>query len=227
VQNRLLLALCFLSATSFGQNTGPTGPDTEYAPCLEGQAGTRVYESPQLTSSDGLWRAYASVEAKPDPRLNCSDTSTLLIKGSGEASFQLVHTIKPDPQMVGNGMKPISWSTQRHLLAVQVLYWQYGSDAGGVSLLIYDADRKRIIEPDLAKLFARRYKREECAYEMGEVLGFDSHNRVPFEAGDDMIATENGTDPKSTCLGGPIEWALDIYTNQLELLRHLGSDHNQ
>jgi hypothetical protein len=221
VQNRWLLVLLILSATSFGQNTGPTGPDSEYAPCLEGQTGIRVYESPQIASPDGLWRAYASVEATPDPRFSCFNTSTLLVNGPAELTFQTVHTIKPDPQMVGNGMKPICWSPQRHLLAVQVLYWQYGSDAGGFSLLIYDADHKRIVEPDLAKLLARRYKREECAYEIGEVLGFDSQNRVLFEAGDDMIATENGTDPMSTCLGGPTEWALDIDKDQLELVKRL------
>src|SRR5690242_10755286 len=47
----------------------------------------------------------------------CSDTSTLLVQGPGGTNFEAVHTIKPDPQMIGNGMKPISWSPERHLLA--------------------------------------------------------------------------------------------------------------
>lgn len=219
--------MCLFSATSFGQNTSPTGPDTEYAPCLEGQTGVRVYESPQLTSPDGQWRTYASVEAKPDGMLGCSDTSTLLIKGPGDVSFQAVHTIKPDPQMVVNGMKPISWSPRRHLLAVRVFYWQYGSDAGGFSLLVYDADRKHVIEPDLAKLFARKYTKKECACEMGKVLGFDSRDRVLFSADDVIDPGDDEPLPETRCVGDYTEWALDIDSNQLELVKHLAPDNNR
>jgi hypothetical protein len=221
------VAVCFFSAGLFAQETGPTGPDTEYAPCLEGQTGIRVYESPQLASPDGQWRAYASVEARPDPKFGCSDTSTLLVQGPGQASFQTAHIIKPDPQMVGNGMKPVSWSPQRHLLAVQVLYWQEGSDAGGNSVLVYDADRSRTIKPDFVELFARKTGKKECAFEIGRVLGFDSQNRVLFEASDDMIATENGSDPTNVCLGSPGLWALEIEKNQLEFVKHLEPENSQ
>jgi hypothetical protein len=218
--------MCLFSATSFGQNTSPTRPDTEYAPCLEGQTGVRVYESPQVTSPDGQWRTYASVEAKQGGMLGCSDTSTLLIKGPGDVRFQTVHTIKPDPQMVGNGMKPISWSLQRHLLAVRVLYWQDGSDAGNVSPLIYDADHKRVIEPDLAKLFAQKYNKKECAFSFGKVLGFDSRNRVLFSADDVIDPGDEEPLPETRCLGDYTEWALDIDSNQLELVKHLAPDNN-
>jgi hypothetical protein len=219
--------LCLLSTTLFSQNTGPTGPDTEYAPCLEGQAGVRVYETPQLASPDRLWRAYASVAATPDPRFGCSDTSTLFVEGPGEVTFQTVHTIKPDPQMVGNGMKPISWSPQHHLLAVQVIYWQDASDAGGFSLLVYDADRKRIIEPDLAKLFARKYNKKECAFEVRNVLGFDSQDRVLFSVDDVIDPGDDEPIPETRCVGGPTEWALDIDKNHLELVKHSGPDDIQ
>lgn len=216
------------SATLLAQETGPTSPpDSEYAPCLEGQAGIRVYESPQLTSPDGLWRAYASVEARPGPPLGCSDTSTLLVEGPGEATFQTVHTIKPDPYLCCNGMKPISWSPQRHLLAVRVFYWQDPSDFAFHTALIYDADRKRIIEPDPAKLFARKYNKKECAFNFDKVLGFDSRNRVLFSANDVIDPGDEEPVPETRCLGGPGEWALDIDSNQLELVKHLALDNNQ
>jgi hypothetical protein len=228
VQSGWIIAVCLFSATLLAQETGLTSPpDAEYAPCLEGQSGIRVYKTSQLTSPDGLWRAYASVEATPDPRFGCSDISTLLVEGPGEATFQPVHTIKPEPQRVGNGMKPISWSPQRHLLAVRVLYWQDGSDAAGFSPLIYDADRKRIIEPDLVKLFARKYNKKECAFNFDKVLGFDSRNRVLFSADDVIDPGDEEPVPETRCLGDSTEWALDIDSNQLELVKHLAPDNNQ
>lgn len=203
---------------SFAQVTGPTGPDTEYAPCLEGQMGARNYESPVLVSPDEQWRAYASVEAKPG-KVGCSNVSTLQVQGPNDSTFQIVHTIKPDLQIQGNGLKLVSWSPQHHLLAIRVLYWQDGSDAGGYSLLVYDADRKRAIEPDLAKLFARRYLKKECAFDITNVLGFDSRNRVLFEANDKYDGTEDEPAPTTRCLSAPTVWVLDLEANQLELVK--------
>jgi hypothetical protein len=222
-----VLAVCLLSVTSFAQETGPTGPDAEYAPCLEGQQGVRVYESPQLTSPDGQWRAYASVEARPDSSFGYSDTSTLLLEGPRKFNFQTVHTIKPEPQSHGNGMVPISWSPQHHLLAVRVFYWQDGSDAAGRSVLIYDADRRRAIEPDFANLFTRKYTKKECAFSIQDVLGFDSQNRVLFSADDVIEPGDDEPTAETRCLGGPGVWALDIEKNQLEFVKHLEPEDSQ
>jgi hypothetical protein len=154
----------------------------------------------------------------------CSDTSTLLVQGPGGTNFEAVHTIKPDPQMIGNGMKPISWSPERHLLAVRVFYWQDGSDSGGRSVLIYDADRKRAIEPDLAKLFARKYNKQECAFDIRDVLGFDSENRALFSADDVIEPGDDEPIAETRCLGGLGVWALDIEKNQLEFVKRLEPD---
>jgi hypothetical protein len=223
-----VLAVCLLSITSSAQETGPTNSDSEYAPCFEGQLGMRVYDSPQLISPDGEWRAYTSVEARSDSSsLGCSDTSTLRVEGPGEFTFQTVHTIKPDAQMVGNGMKPIAWSPQRHLLAVRVFYWQDGSDFAVRSVLIYDADRKRAIEPDLAKLFARKYNKKECAFDIRDVLGFDSHNRVLFRADDVIDPGDDEPIAETRCLGGPGAWALNVDNDQLEFVKHLEAENSQ
>lgn len=216
--------MCFFSATLLAQETGPTDPGTEYAPCLGGQVGARFYESPQLVSPDGTWRAYARVEAQPDSNFGCSDTSTLLVEGPGEVSFRTAHTIKPQPDSHGNGLNPISWSLKRHLLAIRVFYWQDDSDAGGHSMLVYDADRRRAIEPDLANLFARKYNRKECAFYILDVSGFDSHNRVLFSADDVIEPGDDEPIPETRCLGSRSLWALDIDHDQLELVKHLGAE---
>src|SRR3954469_17977527 len=75
VTRELIGIVCVLSSVCFGQVTGPTGPDTAYAPCLEGQVGVRSYQSPVLVSPDGLWRAYVNVEARPGGDVGCSNLS--------------------------------------------------------------------------------------------------------------------------------------------------------
>jgi hypothetical protein len=227
VQSVWIAALCLISATLLAQDIGPTGPGTEYAPCLDGQAGTRVYEGSQLVSPDGRWRAYASVEARPDSTFGCSNTSTLLVEGPGERTFQIVHTRRPEPYLQGNGISPISWSPRGHLLAVKLFHFQFMSDAAAFGVLVYDADRKRAIEPDLAKLFAQKYNKEECAFDIRDVLGFDSQNRVLFSANDVIDPGDDEPVPQTRCVGGPSEWALDIESNQLELVKHLGAEDSQ
>jgi hypothetical protein len=160
VTRELIGIVCVLSSVCFGQVTGPIGPDTAYAPCLEGQVGVRSYQSPVLVSPDGLWRAYANVEARPGGDVGCSNLSTLELQSSMNGAFEVVHTVKPELYLEGNGLKLVSWSPQRHLLAVEVSLWQYASDTGGNSVLVYDADRKRTIEPDLAKLFAQKIRQK-------------------------------------------------------------------
>lgn len=214
-----MLTFCILPAICFGQDGGPTRPDTTYAPCLEGQVEVRTYKSPLLASPDGRWKAYTSVEANPNGNLGCSNTSTLLVQGPGENPFRAVHTISPEPQWVGNGITPISWSNRGHSLALRALYWQNGSDAGGFSLLVYDADRKRTIEPDLAKLFAQIYTKKECAFNLTNVLGFDSRNRVLFKADDLVEPRDEEPVSETRCLASASIWALDINTDQLEFIK--------
>jgi hypothetical protein len=101
------------------------------------------------------------------------------------------------------------------------------SDAAAFGVLVYDADRKRAIEPDLAKLFAQKYNKEECAFDIRDVLGFDSQNRVLFSANDVIDPGDDEPVPQTRCVGGPSEWALDIESNQLELVKHLGAEDSQ
>ena len=94
----------------------------------------RTYDGPVLISPDRLWRSYASVETKPEGDAGCSNFSILWIQGPSHEAFQIVHTVKPEPYLRGNGLKLVSWAPQRHLLAVKVSFGQYASDAGGNSV---------------------------------------------------------------------------------------------
>ncbi len=217
----MLIAFCLFGMASFGQETAPIHPNTEYAPCLDGQVGVKHYESSVLVSPDGQWRAYASVEADPGGKLGCSNTSTLQVQSPNDRTFQTVHTIKPEPQFEQNGMKPISWSPRGHRLAAEVSAWSNGgTDFFPRWLLVYDADRNRTIEPDLGKLFAQRYTKKECAFDIEDVLGFDSRNRVLFSADDVVDPGDDEPVPQTRCLGAPSVWALDVDNNQLELVKY-------
>jgi hypothetical protein len=93
------------------------------------------------------------------------------------------------------------------------------SDAGDTGVLVYDADRKRMIEPDLATLFARKYAKKQCAFGIKNVLGFDPRNRVLFSAADWIEEGDDEPVPATRCLGSPGVWALDIDSNQLEFVK--------
>jgi hypothetical protein len=224
VTRELIGIVCVLSSVCFGQVTGPTGPDTAYAPCLEGQVGVRSYQSPVLVSPDGLWRAYANVEGRSGGDVGCSNISTLQIQNPTNSAFEVVHTVKPEPYLQGNGLKLVSWSLQRHLLVIEVSVWQYASDAGGNSMLVYDADRKRTIEPDLARLFAQRCGKKECTFVIGDVLGFDSRNRVLFSADDRIDPGDGEPVPETRCIGRPSVWALDVDSSNIDLVQYSKPD---
>ena len=139
-----------------------------------------------------------------------------------------MYTIKPEPYSQGDGIKPVSWSPQGHLFAAEVSAWPYGgTDAFSRWLLVYDADRKHAIEPDLAKLFARKYNRKECAFNFLDVLGFDAQNRVLFAANDTIDPGDEEPLPETRCLGSAGVWALDIDKDRLEFVKHLEPEANQ
>jgi len=186
-------------------------PDTSYFPCVEQQRGMSQIEGPALVSPDGHWRAYVRAEAenRSAPGVDCFNTTWLLAKASGDAAFQSVYVKKPEPYLQGNGLKLIAWSHKGHVLAAELRRWQYGSDVGGLSPLLYDADKKRAWEPELDALFDKRFGKK-CAFVIGRVIGFDSRDRVLFEAGDYFEEGDEEPVPETRCLGQRGLWALDI-----------------
>lgn len=192
------LALILVAGTAVLAQT----PDTSYFPCVEQQRGMRHIEGPALVSPDGHWRAYVRVEAenRSAPGVDCFNTTWLLAKASGDATFQSVYVKRPEPYLQGNGLQLVAWSHKGHVLTAALRWWQYGSDVGGISLVLYDADKKRAWEPDLDALFDKRFGKK-CAFAIGRVIGFDSRDRVLFEAGDYYEEGDDEPVPETRCLG--------------------------
>lgn len=192
--------------------------DTAYFPCTEQQRGPRSIDGPVLASPDGAWQAHARVQAdtyNPHfPHGDCFNTTSLLLKDPGDSSFQPVYVKKPEPYLQGNGLKLVAWSHQGHVLAAELFCFQYASDAGGFSLLLHDAEKKRTWELDLRAMFSRRFGKE-CEFTFARVLGFDERDRVLFEADDYYEIGDDTPDPATRCLGHRGVWALDITGGEL------------
>jgi hypothetical protein len=73
---------------------------------------------------------------------------------------------------------------------------------------VHDADGKRAWEPELGALFDKRFGKK-CAFVVGPVIGFDSRDRILFEAGDYYEEGDNDPVPETRCLGHRGVWALD------------------
>ena len=206
---RTLPAVAFIFTTCavvYAQN-----PSTSYFDCADQQRGLRHIEGPTLASPDGEWRAYVRAEAEMrmhGDAQGCFNTTSLFVKASGDAKFQSVYVKEPEPDLQGNGLKLIAWSHKGHVLAAELTWWQYASDFGGISLLLYDADKQRAWEPELGALFDKRFGKK-CAFTVGPVIGFDSRDRVLFEAGDYYEEGDDEPVPATRCLGHRRVWALD------------------
>ena len=101
--------------------------------------------SPVLISPNGQYSAFARVTASE----KCQNTSTLFIRGAKSSTYRQVFSEKPSEGQLGNGMKIVDWSPDSHLLLVEVVLWQYGSDADwNHKILLYDVSQDRFVQPD-------------------------------------------------------------------------------
>jgi len=179
-------------------------------------------DGPVLRSTGGDFAAYVHAEAsiKSPIGTDCFNTTSLFVKPHGESKYQVVYVKTPEPSLQGNGLKLIAWSHQDHTLAAELTWWQYASDFGGLSIVLYDADRKRACEPDLDALFSKRFGKE-CAFRIARLIGFDEHDRVLFEAGDYYEEGDDEPVPATRCLGHAGVWALDANAGELSEVRRV------
>jgi hypothetical protein len=177
-------------------------------------------DGPVLRSPSGDFAAYVHAEAivKAPVWTDCFNTTSLFVKIPGDPNYQAVYVKKPESSLQGNGLKLIAWSHKGHTLVAELTLWQYDSDFGGLSIVLYDADRKRAWEPDLAALFSKRFGKE-CAFAIPKVIGFDDQDRVLFEAGDYYEEGDDEPIPDTRCLGHPGIWALDAAAGDLSEVR--------
>jgi len=143
--------------------------------------GPKTVRTPFVTSEDGQPRAYAVIEAKAGGPVGCLNTVRLFVSTDDSKRFQQV-------LLVGFGN------------------WYYASDAGGLSILLYDRTKRRVILPDLSRLLTTALKKE-CSIRVGMPFSFDALSRVHLRLADDV--DEGDEEPTTHCFQGQEEWVFD------------------
>ena len=114
--------------------------------------GPKTVRTPLVTSADGKLRAYAQIEAKSEGPKNpkgCLNTIRLFVSAQRSVGFRQVF-VEKGSQFNGtaNSLGPISWSPNGQWLLVEFANGFYESDAGSISILLYDSGNDKVVEPD-------------------------------------------------------------------------------
>ena len=131
----------------------------------------------------------------------------------------MVFQKEPTPESSGNGLRLVDWwGPDGRTLAAVSLWWQEDSDVGGHGILIYRAETKRVVEPDLDALFSSSLRRE-CSLRLDDIPGFTESGELVVKVGN----WKDSYDPESDkpCLSSEEEhalWAIDVRANSARRL---------
>jgi hypothetical protein len=148
--------------------------------------GSQTSRTSVVTSPDGLYRAYAVSDAIASDRpkvsgAECENTSMLFVSAKGQ-EFRPVLVVEPSPEALGNGIDLVDWSPNGHRLLLAEGVWQWGSDAGGIMVRIYDAEAEKLSRESLVDEAFTRYVGKNCVGVFYPV-GFSSGGQVVVTAG--------------------------------------------
>lgn len=173
------------------KSTGKDESMSAHASCFEKSTGKLVGSNKSvtsvLTSPDGLYRAYAESEAVASQspsaaNAECQNTSKLFVSDPKSHNFRPVLVVNPLPEALGNSIDLVDWSPNgNHLLLAQGI-WQWGSDAGGIMVRIYDAQSKNWSRESLVDEAFSRHVGKNCAGVFYPV-GFSSSGQIVLTAG--------------------------------------------
>ncbi len=166
--------------------------------------GPKTVRTPVVTSAGGQLRAYAVIEAKAGGPGRCLNTVRLFIATSKSQSFKQVYLNKGSSfGGTANSLLSISWSADGRWLLVAFENYFYASDAGGVSVLLYDRKRQQAISPDIGLLVKTALKKD-CSIWIGMPFSFDTLSRVHLRLADHV--DEGDEEPNTHCFNGQGEW---------------------
>jgi hypothetical protein len=165
-----------------------------------------------LVSPDGRYRAYAESEAIASKPLDaviaeCQNTSTLFVSGPNSDKFHAVLVLKPLPEALGNSLDLVDWSLTGHRLLFTQGSWQWGSDAGGMMVRIYDAESERLSREFLVDEAFNRYVGKNCAG-VFQPLGFSPMGKLVVTAGPFFDVGEDKP-VKDSCVQQEGSWLID------------------
>jgi len=187
------------------------------ASCFEESTGRLVGSNKSVTSvlvsPDGLYRAFAESEAVAsqspgDPE--CQNTSKLFVWSPKSGNFHPVLIVKPLPESLWNNIDLVDWSPNGHRLLLAEGVGQYGSDAGGIDVRIYDAESDHLSRESLVYEAFSRYVGKNCAGVFFPV-GFSSSGQVVVTAGPYFEVGEDKPEEDS-CVQQKGFWLMDTDT---------------
>ena len=198
------------------KSTSKAGSMSANASCYEKSTGRLVGANKSVTSvlasPDGLYRAYAESEAVASQSPNaagpeCQNTSKLFVSGPKSGHFRPVLVVEPSPESLGNNIDLVDWSPNGDRLLFAQGVWQWGSDAGGIMLRIYDAESENLSRESLVDEAFSKYVGKDCAGVFYPV-GFSSSGQVVLTAGPFF---EEGEDKpvKNSCVQQKRFWLMD------------------
>jgi hypothetical protein len=205
-----------VSAQVEHKSTNKHRPLSATASCYEESTGRLIgskrSSTSVLVSPDRRYRAYAESEAVASKPIDssiaeCQNTSTLFVSGPNSGRFRAVLVVKPSPETLGNSLDPIDWSPNGHRLLLTQGSWQWGSDAGGTMVRIYDAESEGLSREFFVEKAFGKYVGKNCAG-VFQPLGFSAKGEVAvtaapfFEVGEDKPV-------KESCVQQEGAWLMD------------------
>jgi hypothetical protein len=196
--------------------TSKHGSMSAHASCYEELTGRLIgsnrVRTSVLMSPDGLYRAYAENEAVASSQLQgvsaeCQNTSKLFVSGPKSQTFRPVLVVKPSPEALGNSINLVDWSPRGHRLLLAQGVWQWGSDTGGITVRIYDAESENLSRKSLVDEAFTKYVGKNCAGVFDPVW-FSSSGKVVVAAGPFFDVGEDKP-VKDSCLQKKGFWLID------------------
>jgi hypothetical protein len=195
---------------------------------------SRLGRSPIISSSAG-YRAYAEVKAiafRPKYQetysgLLCENSLKLFVARDSPSSFQTVFdssTAKNDCTTVEgrdlcevNGIQLTDWSKDGRFLLVELVLWEYESDALWMRVpVIYDAKKSEFMRPDFYRFFDEYYKTDatHCEFEL-RAEGFSPDGNIILSA---LRPPEDPSYDQVFCLDKKQTFVFDLGTNKIRRL---------
>lgn len=170
--------------------------------------GPKTVRTPLVTSPDGKLKAYAQIQASASGPLRCENTVRLFVSTQKSAGFHQVFLQRPsDLDGTANSLGPIGWSPNKRWLLVEFGNWFYASDAGDLSVLLYDRTSGKVVIPDLTHLAETTLNQKSCWIRLLKIDGFDASSRVRLHLADDIA--EGDDQPETHCFHGTEVWTFD------------------